>query len=97
LSDHDDDLIGTMASGGAALAAATVAKKVLTRGWERRRGAPPGNPASADTTWGEAIGWAVLSGVVVGLVRLVAQRGVALAFEQRKGGLPAKAAATPPA
>jgi len=86
----DDDLMWTVASSGAAIAAAMGAKKVLSKGWVKRRGKAPGNPATDETTWGEALAWAVVSGVVVGIVRLIAQRGVAFAF-QKKGRLPAKA------
>ncbi len=87
----NDDLMWTAASSGAAILAAVGAKKVLSKGWVKRRGKAPGNPATDDTTWTEALAWALVSGVVVGVVRLVAQRGVAYAFE-KKGRLPAKAA-----
>jgi hypothetical protein len=93
----EDDLLWTVATGAAALGAATLAKKVLTKGWTARRGKAPGNPAAGDTTWGEAVTWAVLSGVVVGVVRLVAERGVAAAFRARKGSLPSAASEQPPA
>ena len=93
----DDDLIWTLATTGAAVGAAALAKKALTKGWVTRTGKVPGNPASSETTWSEALTWAVVSGVVVGVVRLVAQRGVALAFERRRGGLPAKASTSPAA
>lgn len=87
----EDDLLWTLAAGGAALGSAALAKKVLTRGWEKRRGTVPGNPATSDTTWNEALAWAVMSGVVVGVVRLLAQRGVAAAFVKAGRGLPAAA------
>jgi hypothetical protein len=93
----EDDMLWTAATGVAALGAATLAKKVLTKGWTARRGKPPGNPAAGDTTWGEAIAWALLSGVVVGMVRLVAERGVAAAFRARTGSLPEAAHTDPPA
>ncbi len=97
MASNDDDLLWTLASSGAAIVAAAGAKKLLTKGWVKRKGKVPGNPASSDTTWSEALTWAVISGVAVGVVRLVAQRGVALAFQQRRGDLPEAAATKPSA
>lgn len=89
---EDDDLLWSMAASAAALGAATMAKKMLTAGWVRRQGKVPGNPATTDTTWNEALVWAVVSGVTVGVVRLLAQRGVAAAFV--KSGRPVPSAAS---
>ncbi len=97
MAADDDDALWTAAAGGVALLAATGAKKVLARSWTARRGAVPGNPATSDTTWGEALVWAVASGVVVGLARLVAQRGVAEAFNRLGRTLPGAAAEQPAA
>ena len=63
----DDDLMWTLATSGAAIAAAMVARKGLARGWERKRGAIPTAPGDGTTSWSEAVMWAVLSGVVVGV------------------------------
>ncbi|QXC59574.1 DUF4235 domain-containing protein [Aquihabitans sp. G128] len=91
MADNEDDLIWTLATTGAAIAAASVAKKALTKGWVKRKGKVPGNPAGGDTTWAEALAWALVSGIGVGLARLFAQRGVAFAFDRVRGGLPEKA------
>ncbi len=93
----DDDQLWTMAATGAAIGAAALAKKVLTKGWVKRTGKVPGNPATSETTWGEALAWAVVSGVVVGIARLAAQRGVAAAFQKGGRGLPAAASEKPTA
>lgn len=93
----EDDLLWSVAASGSAIGAAMVAKKVLGSSWTKRRGSVPGNPATSDTTWGEALAWAVVSGVVVGVVRLMAQRGVAAAFVRAGRGLPDKAAEEPTA
>ena len=79
------------------LAGAQLAKKVIGNAWTRKRGAVPGNPATDDTSWGEAVAWAVVSGVGVGVARLLAQRGVALAFEKKRGSIPTAAAEQPTA
>lgn len=69
--------------------AGVAARKVVEAGWERTTGKnPPTNPESPDTTWGEAIGWALLSGAAVGLARLVATRKAAAYYRRRTGHLP---------
>lgn len=93
----DDDKMWAMAATVASLAAANLAKKTLSKSWIKRRGKVPGNPATDDTTWNEALVWAVVSGVTVGVVRLLAQRGVAYAFEAKRGSIPDKAATEPSA
>ena len=74
---------------GSALIAGVTAKKLLETVWERSTGkAPPRNPESPDTTWAEAVAWAILSGVVYGLARLVATRQVAGYYKRSTGHLP---------
>jgi len=74
---------------GSALVAGIAAKKILEVAWEKSTGkAPPRNPESPDTTWAEAVGWAVLSGVVYGLARLVATRQAAGYYKRSTGHLP---------
>ncbi len=67
------------AIGGIAVAAATfVAKKALNKGWQALTGhEPPSHPEDPDVTWKEAVGWAVLSGVVIGMAQLLAARTAA--------------------
>lgn len=91
MPELDDDMKWTMASSATAIGAATIAKNVLTKRWAKRRGKIPGNPATEDNSWGEAMAWAVVSGMVVGVVRLFAQRGVAEVFRRRLGAIPDKA------
>lgn len=88
---QEDDLLWTVAASGTAIGAAMLTKKAMAKGWVRVRGKVPGNPANRDTTWAEALAWAVISGVGVGVVRLLAQRMVAGVFEKRRGNLPVKA------
>ncbi|CAN5907939.1 hypothetical protein BH23ACT2_BH23ACT2_21570 [soil metagenome] len=93
----DDDLVWTVTSSVAAVGAAMLTRKALSKGWVRSRGKVPGNPATDDTSWNEAMAWAVVSGVAVGVARLLAQRGVAAVLASRRGTLPDKAATTPTA
>lgn len=88
----DDDLVWSLAATAAAVTAAGLAKRLLTKGWVAKRGKVPGNPASGETTWGEAMAWAAASGVVLGVVRLLAQRGVAEIFQRQRGAVPRAAA-----
>ena len=76
---HEDDseskLVG-LAATLAALGAAAAMRRTLERLWLSTTGKPaPVNPESPETSWGEAITWALVSGALLGLARLVARRG----------------------
>jgi hypothetical protein len=74
---------------GSAVLAATVAEKGLKALWRTATGAePPAVPEDPDTRWGEAVGWAVLSGAVIGLARLAATRRAAQYYRHSTGELP---------
>ena len=61
----------------AAFAAAFVARKVLTFGWTKVTGKePPTNPEDPQVALPEAIGWSVLVGITVAIVRVLAIRAV---------------------
>jgi hypothetical protein len=73
----------------AAVAAAFAARHAISFAWRSATGAqPPANPEHPDVTWGEAVTWSVVSGAVVGIARLVAQRKVAASWHKATGGLP---------
>lgn len=75
--------------GAAAVLAGIAARKLLSTVWTKATGKnPPANPASASTTWPEAIGWAVLSGTGYGLARVAAQRKAAETWRRASGKLP---------
>jgi hypothetical protein len=74
---------------GAGIGAGLVARKGLERLWHATRGqSPPSNPASPQTTWPEALTWAIASGVALAVTRLVAQRGAAEAWRAVTGSYP---------
>ncbi len=78
-----------MFGGLSAVLAGLAARKLLATVWTKLTGrAPPTNPASPDTTWPEAIGWAAASGVVMGVARLLATRKAAATWAKRSGKLP---------
>jgi hypothetical protein len=68
--------IEEVVTAGAAVGAGIGARKLTDLIWKRATGAePPEDPTDKSTSWGEAIAWTVMVGVVVGLMRLVARRG----------------------
>ena len=88
-----------MASGGsrlwtffslaAAVTAAAVAKKLLNTSWRAATGKnPPENPADPDVDVWEAVLWASVSGTIVGLARMLAQRKAAGYYTRSAGHLP---------
>ena len=61
----------------AGMAAAWVARKLLTIGWTKITGKePPDSPEDPQVALGEAVAWGVLMGAGVGVARLLATRAV---------------------
>jgi Protein of unknown function (DUF4235) len=82
---------------GAAAGAVAITRPLIERTWRQVVGSePPGNPAHEDVAWRDAILWAALSGAVVGLIRLVAQRTAAGVWQQVRGNYPEAVASTRP-
>ena len=78
-------VIGTSAAIGAAM----VAKKLVASGWTAATGKePPVNPEDPEVSWQEAIGWAVASGAIVGVARLLATRKAAAYYTKSAGHRP---------
>ena len=74
---------------GSAIAAGVAARKVLSSAWQRGTGhAPPVNPEAPDTSWKEAVGWAVVSGALIGVARMLAARKAAELYRRSAGHLP---------
>jgi hypothetical protein len=74
----------------AAMGGAFLARKSLTLAWRTLTGKePPANPEHPTVTWPEALSWAVVSGAVIGLARLIAQKQVASSWHRATGELPA--------
>jgi hypothetical protein len=75
---------------GATLGATMAARKAMTATWKLSTGkAPPSNPEHPDVSLGEAVTWAVVSGVAVGLARMFATRAAADYYRRSTGHLPA--------
>ena len=72
-----------------ALLAATAVRRGLNTTWKAATGKkPPSNPADPDVNLREAIAWAALSGVAVGVSRMLAQRKAASYYARSTGHLP---------
>ncbi|RZS90992.1 uncharacterized protein DUF4235 [Motilibacter rhizosphaerae] len=77
---------------GGTVAAAWVARKSVTTAWKLVTGnEPPANPEDPEVEWAEAVGWALLSGAVIGLARLAASRQSAVVYRRVTGVQPADA------
>ena len=77
-------------STGAAVLAATLATKIVTKGWEVATGRPaPGDPTHPEqTSWTEALLFAAATGVAVSAARVAATRKAAEYYEHSSGHLP---------
>lgn len=83
--------VWSLFSVGAALAAATVAKKGLNTTWKIATGKnPPADPTNPDIELREAVAWAVLSGTIVGVARMLATRRAANYYRRSTGKDPLK-------
>jgi len=72
-----------------AIGAATVAKKGLNTGWQAAtKKNPPANPADPDVAMGEAVAWALVSGALIQLARMLATRRAAHYYFRSTGNLP---------
>ena len=78
MADRNVDLGTRVVSAVAAMAAAFVARKVITLVWTKATGKePPTHPEDPQVALTEALGWAVLTGVSVEAARLLATRAAA--------------------
>ncbi|HQR27455.1 MAG TPA: DUF4235 domain-containing protein [Nocardioides sp.] len=79
---------------GATLGAAVLARKAVNTSWRVATGKrPPENPADPDVDLREAIAWAVVSGTIVALARMLATRRAARYYARTTGSLPPQLAA----
>jgi len=92
-----EERVWNSVASGAAVAAVAASKPLIERGWRMTfKSEPPGNPAHHDVSWRDALLWAVITGAIVGVIRLVAQRLAAAAWQKATGDYPESLAATRP-
>lgn len=73
----------------AALGAAALTRRTLDASWRVATGKkPPENPADPDIDLWEAAAWAVTTGALVALARMLAQRRAATYYVRSTGHLP---------
>lgn len=83
------DTLWKLATTGAAIGSGIFAKKVTETTWKFITGGDsPTNPEDPDIDWGEAIAFALLSGAVVQITRMIINREATRAFKKSKGRLP---------
>ena len=74
---------------GAAIGAVVASKPLVERVWRLVfRTEPPGNPAARGVRWPDALAWSLFAGAIIGVIRLLAQRGAAGAWRRRSGAYP---------
>jgi hypothetical protein len=75
MADRKADIGTKVVSAVAAMAAAFVARKLITFAWTKVAGKePPTHPEDPQVALGEALSWAVVTGVTVEAARLLATR-----------------------
>jgi Protein of unknown function (DUF4235) len=78
MADRKVDIGTRITSAVAAMAAAFVARKVITLAWTKATGKePPTHPEDPRVALREALGWSMLTGVTVEAARLLATRAAA--------------------
>ncbi len=74
---------------GSAVLSGVLANKALGGVWQYVQGTePPSNPEDPETTWAEALAWAIVSGAAIGVTRLVITRVVTKKWADVTGSLP---------
>jgi Protein of unknown function (DUF4235) len=78
MADRKMDLGTKIVSAVAAMAAAFVARKLITFAWTKATGKePPTHPEDPQVALTEALSWSVLTGISVEAARLLATRAAA--------------------
>ncbi|NPD06330.1 DUF4235 domain-containing protein [Nocardioides sp. zg-1308] len=86
---EDSSKMWTVFSLVSALGAAAVARKAIDKGWKVSTGKnPPENPADPDVGVGEAVAWAAVTGAIIALARMFAQRRAADYYTRSTGHRP---------
>jgi len=74
---------------GAGIFATAVASRLTKKVWVTvTKSPPPDNPEDPDVKWQEAVVWALASGAIIGLTRLIVERQAAVWYRKSTGELP---------
>ncbi|MCE0485981.1 DUF4235 domain-containing protein [Ornithinimicrobium sediminis] len=83
------NLVWKVMATGAAVGASIVARKLTDGTWKFVSGGDsPTNPEDPDIEWKEAVAFALLSGAIVGLTRMLANRQAARVYQKSTGHMP---------
>lgn len=89
MADQGSKLAWKIVGGGTTALAGAAASRGVTVVYRKvRRTDPPTNPADPETAWAEAIVWAAVSGLAIGLGRLAAERLAARTWVRATGSPP---------
>ncbi len=74
---------------GSAMLAGAAMTGVIEGAWRlAREEEPPIDPDASTTSWGKAIAWTAITGVLVSVAQLAARRGAAIGWERATGHRP---------
>ena len=74
---------------GSAMAAGAAMSGLIEGGWRAMaREEPPIDPEAPSTSWGKAVVWTALTGVLVSVAQLAARRGAAAGWKRVTGRRP---------
>ena len=74
---------------GSAMVAGAAMSGLIEGGWRAvRNEEPPIDPDAPSTSWGKAIAWTALTGVLVSVAQLAARRGAAAGWTRVTGRRP---------
>ena len=74
---------------GSAMAAGAAATGLIEGGWRTIRDEePPIDPDASTTSWGKAVAWSAITGVLVSVAQLAARRGAAAGWTRVTGRKP---------
>jgi Protein of unknown function (DUF4235) len=89
MAAKNNQLAWRVMAAGAGLATAAVTKKALGSAWKKATGAPPpGSPEHPEVRLATAVAWSLLTGAVIGVVRMFVTRQAAVTWRGLTGELP---------
>jgi ATP-dependent protease Clp ATPase subunit len=81
--DYSHEEIKKALVGGAALLGAMAIRKLMEKSWVNiTKEDPPKNPKDKEVSWKKAIVWAVCTGAIVGLTKLIMRRNAHVGAEK---------------
>lgn len=76
------------------MAAGAAMSGLIEGGWRALRDEEPPIDPDSPTSWGKAVAWTALTGVLVSVAQLAARRGAAVAWKRATGRKPPRRSRT---